>query len=74
MNFERKSQLVVLQNGTIQDDISKSNADVDVRIEICPGKQFGYVHMFMGVILTIVFYDEGNELCKVFSFNLLNQT
>ena len=55
------------------DDISKPNADANVIIESCPGKRFGYVDMFMDVILTIAFYDEQNELCKVFSFNLLNQ-
>ena len=61
------------QSSTVSDEISKPNPDADVSIGGCPRKRFGYVDMLMDVILTIVFHDEQNELCKVFSFDLLNQ-
>ena len=61
------------ENGTILDDIFKTNADADVSIYRCPGKQFGYVDLIMDLILTIVFYNEQNDSCKVFCFNSCNQ-
>lgn len=72
MNFKKKSQLVLLAKRHMSGYISKPNTDADVRINSCPGKRFRYVDMFKDVILTIVYYDEQNELCKLFSFDLRN--
>ena len=65
MNFERKSQLVLLGKRH-HSRWSKPNANADVNIDSCPWERFGYADMFMDAIITIVFYNEQSELYKVF--------
>ena len=57
------------QNGTILDDILIPNVDADLSIDI----QENNWHILIYMSLLPFFYDEQNELCKVFRFNLLDQ-